>query len=881
MRRRTLVLFVVAACVAVLWLLCGSGPERVESVPRAIDEQRAEHEIVQTGRATAEAASAAAAPQNPGRATRELVVQPAAEPSELATIRGRCVDASGTPVAGVVARLAGLHPERPEERAPGLPQQVTTSSDGRFEVQCAPGTERMYFLTLRSDRFAGLDARWNGLQPGAKDLGDLLLHAGVRLAGRVVDPDGVAVTDVELQFEALENSWTLVQPHAKHLARSGADGTFRIADPMLPGGYYVNVRGRRLAQSRQLTLRDDEPTRYAEILVGHAEPLQTISGVVVDDSGRPVEGAGLESLGNRPSIARSEADGRVSVARREGSSDEVRLRVDCEGFELYESESYIPWGSADLRFVLRRGVDLELHVVTAGERSPVEEFSVHVVPEALAPWSREVAPRAGGKHPDGRVTLTGLRRGTQTIEVEPADPQLASSGLIPVTIGESGPARATIELPRVHTRELRVRLSDGSIPTEATVQLVDTLGQSIERHHRVLPVRRWGHGTGAQRLLLLQEVKTDPNGSAMLRGPARQSLALCLQVGQRPPTFVEQVDLAVAGPLVVELPVGAKLQLRAEPLDVLADLRVLAGMPASGTIDERQQRYLPQLRLEQGERDELRIHPPSEREPLSFDAGGVAQFTGVPAGTWRIQATIWHFAGQGGRGGREFLGEVTLRDGESKSVVVDLAHLRCGRLDARVLCDGEPFVSGHVLLESQPQARAVGGPVTHRRVALLDQDGACSIPMLQGTYSLAVQHRVGDETRMLRAPGQIVIAPGGTVSRTIDVRTRTITLKLVDHEGRPAGGIPLELRDTAGALRHLLRPTDAEGIVRCAVEAEAFELTVLPKRLYVPQQRQRVWELHKHEPDPFATYRIRLATLDPDLAEPVPQTIRLPADWFQ
>ena len=104
-------------------------------------------------------------------------------------------------------------------------------------------------------------------------------------------------------------------------------------------------------------------------------------------------------------------------------------------------------------------------------------------------------------------------------------------------------------------------------------------------------------------------------------------------------------------------------------------------------------------------------------------------------------------------------------------------------------------------------------------------------------------------------------------------------LRLLDADGNPVAGVPIELHGIAGQTRYRTRPTDDEG--RTLSECDAMPLTawVLPKRLQSEDARRAFYEAHRGEPDPIAAMRLRVGEVVVVMGQTVAAELRLPKGW--
>ncbi len=141
------------------------------------------------------------------------------------TVRGRCVDEEGAPLAGV--RIRGFRP--------GTGEITFTGTEGRFAIPVpGDGGSLVFYLEGRvQTALRDLSGPAEGV-----DVGDVRIPRGGVVAGRVVDAQGRPLPGLTVQ---------IVDPWTEHPAAgvtSGPDGAFR-AEPIGPREHFALVWGAR------------------------------------------------------------------------------------------------------------------------------------------------------------------------------------------------------------------------------------------------------------------------------------------------------------------------------------------------------------------------------------------------------------------------------------------------------------------------------------------------------------------------------------------------------------------------------------------------------------------------------------------------------------
>lgn len=820
-----------------------------------------------------------------------------AAPAGGATLRGRCVDEQGRPVADVTVRLTGDAPggESPDPRVRETPAEVresqTTGADGVFVFVLPPPLPAQCGLSLLPTERAAMRGHVAQLGAGSvEDLGDLVLPRGVRIRGRVVDTVGAPVGEALVALAGEAQGAGTIRPRTDAHGVTRPDGTFVTHWPVVAGEYHFRVEPGGRPKPAHVTLDGSQPVVDVTLVVDESAAADgpSIRGVVVDESGMPVAGArvdvaGYTSRGGRTGAAtRTDRDGGFELLRPAPNSPaEVSLVVQKDGFEDHSPERQFAWGDDDVRVVLPRALAVVVSVVAADDGAPVEDFAVRVFP---APQTRGAIGsvldvRARGRHSGGRVRVTGIARGPWCVLVEPGGDALATSTFVPVRVTGPGDSHVTVRLPRRVERLLRVRDAAGDPVAGTRVELGDMRGMPPTVESRVHPPTsaNWAQPLAG---LLLQETVTDARGEALLRGPAGAALALFL----RGPGHVQlargDVRLDRDGPLEITVTRGGRLAGKVTPLAALGGLRRLAGLPETGQVEVARRGLLPGLQL-------LRVAPSEgtryhDIRPAPIGTDGSFAFEGVAPGAWQLGVSWWERSSAGGRRGtydgkHAIVATVDVRDGVTTEIAPDLSSLLPGTLDGVVFRNGEPAADLPLQLRAVVGEGSAASGGYYTRHLTTDADGRFRLFAPSGDYELSGWT---DRTE-LRAAERGVVVAGRSTAQTFRLRSGRLRLRLLDSEGSAVPGVRIDMIPATtdpDARRVWLPRTDAEG--RTTVEADIVPLgfTVLPKRLQDPKAWQdfvaarpdgvRIDELH-----------LELGTFTPRAGETTEVELRLPAGW--
>jgi hypothetical protein len=307
---------------------------------------------------------------------------PSGAAAPTGAVTGLVVDLQGRPVVGAEVwglayqkkyaptrsgsdgrfRLAGLKPDKPVTvwaDAPGL------ARERREDVHVFPGRDR--------------------------DIGRLTLLPGTRIRGRAVDARGKPVAGARVQLELFRHQLghTITAQGTEWTFQADGDG--RLATAPLPAGdahFYLGAPGK----VRTFVLRKAEPgtpvVDMGDVLLPDEMP---VSGVIVDNEGRPAPGVEIIPDYDYENAARSDKDGRFVV---HGVGKDVKqLRLDCNDYFSPTPFDVKP-GQAGLKLAVIRAYEIHGTAVDAetGRPVPIETVRLCTV----------------GRDPDdGHITLAG------------------------------------------------------------------------------------------------------------------------------------------------------------------------------------------------------------------------------------------------------------------------------------------------------------------------------------------------------------------------------------------------------------------------------------------------------------------------------------------
>lgn len=618
------------------------------------------------------------------------------------TLTGRVVDPQGQPAGGAEVVLSPFFtPETMFRLAFGdLTHTVTTDPKGRFRIERLGGGGFQVWAEHPSFAAAPRQRIEIPEKPAEIALGDVRLVAAAFLEGRVTDERGAPVAGASVTLRPVDGDFMAfhegppVEP-----VQTGADGQFRSGH--VAAGTRVNV--------------SVEHPGYVDahapgVEVPRAEPLlvtlqagRSLSGRVVDPSGKPVAGArltpspetGLGSFAIQSLRGpRTESDGSGRFLLDGLSPGPLALWVMAEGYLMKTVRGLqIPeTGEAPpVEIVLGPGATVEGRVLDEGSR-PVAGAFVHAIP-AQGFDGESWIPASGGVRSgeDGRYRVGGLPPGRFQVAAQTPEGRLAEA-VVEIPEGTAG----------VHPLDLRL---DSGSPVSGRV-LDDTgapvAGASLQLAAAGLP-RVLQKTSGADGSFLFPSV---PAGSwrlsAAAAGFTETGLPGEIRAGEGPVVGIE-LRLERGGTVT-----GQVLGLTPEDF---SRVQIYAFRQGEGTH--------PQL-----------------TSPAPVDSAGRYRITGLRPGTWKVLAMLLR--------SRQAEGTIQVA-GHGEESVLDLRFTEGATLSGRLLLDGGPLAGAMVVLTTPPPGAPQG---THQTVSL--HDGSFSVEGVPpGSYRLILMAGLVVEVRLL------------------------------------------------------------------------------------------------------------------------------------
>ncbi len=511
-------------------------------------------------------------------------------------VSGRVVDGAGRPVAG--ADVWAMHWDRADPRARfggaewrsrgrgegrrrrPLGEATKTGPDGSFVLAGGVGAEvELAVLARRADLAPAVVERTWRAEEGVLHVGDVVLAAGVRARGTVVDETGRPVAGAEVRFRSAERGgrgarWgrgdnlmtDLVAP-----VRTDNAGGFELGPvPLTPFRLAADAERHVAAETPVIEVGDDGAVAEQRLVLVRAVSL---AGIVQDRAGAPIAGARVSGSAAPAADARGGGGDRLESRRggrgggrfRRGRPERAdAVRTDAEGrFELTE----LPPGLVEVRVEHEQHRDLLVEevdpardrwltlamdplatvrgtVVDARTGAPVESFAIEArayrgargeasgrgpgAPPAEQSWRverlggvGEVAGRTGPPEPrpEGVFALHGLEPGDYLFDIRA--PGYAAVAAGSVTVPLAGVDGLRFALQRGAVLRGRVVERGGSPVADARVRLAlpEPPGAAAGDEARGTP-RGGGRrpGRGRPRNDPVGEARTAADGSFAIEG---------------------------------------------------------------------------------------------------------------------------------------------------------------------------------------------------------------------------------------------------------------------------------------------------------------------------------------------------------------------------
>jgi protocatechuate 3,4-dioxygenase beta subunit len=346
----------------------------------------------------------------------------------LGSITGRITQSDGSVISDVTVKITA---------GPTKGQTVQSDDQGDYGIPDLP--EGTYTLSFTHSGYATRTVTGVDVIAGRATTLDAVLGistSGGVLAGTVTDTNGTAV--VSATVKVLQNSSVI------GTATTGSQGTYRISS--LPVGTYVvqfSKSGFTTAQVSGVEITAGASTTVDAQLTTSGSGLGTLSGLVVDSLGRPVQGAVVELSGASGDLTTTtDADGTFQFANLTPATN-YTLTVTASGYVTDARRNVVVTANEDANV----RVELVQDSTSGGSLSGfVRSQSGAAIAGATV---RIVAGPAVGQtrttSSTGQFSFAGLPGGAYTIEVRSVNFRPAR---LTVNVRVGGGAFVTVTLQR-------------------------------------------------------------------------------------------------------------------------------------------------------------------------------------------------------------------------------------------------------------------------------------------------------------------------------------------------------------------------------------------------------------------------------------------------
>tara|TARA_R110002072_G_scaffold141664_3_gene286933 strand:- start:35569 stop:38682 length:3114 start_codon:yes stop_codon:yes gene_type:complete len=834
-----------AAAAVFAWILLWPGGEIPVVAP-----------VQMSGESNANAALATAPAELPQSSDRELV---AAGPGLTSTavsdslgvaFSGRCIDESGTPLAGV--HIDARARRRNSNKALARVEEVT-SGDGVFAVELPiiDGTISQFELHL--DGRCSLEGTFADMQPGELHaLGDLVMTMAHTVRGRVVDVAGAPQVGVSVRL-VRDNSGgrdrALVDVRVVTTMKATTDdlGRFAFRYKLPADRYWLRLGNRQLVDpsARDVTLAGPLRERVLELVVEAAPP--PCRGIVVGPDGSAIAGAYVSLDDNHTTTG---TDGCFELLPTPGGGrGDRRLEVSASGFMSIRDHLWRFGDTDQVRVALQPVPAVTLRVVDGRTGAPVLDYAAQLVHSNAWGIGLEVAR---GEHANG-MSQVSAPPGRYLVVVTPVSEELLRSTFQPVELPSDRSAEVTVALwPPIQRRLI---VTDGRGPVAGvSVQLLDP-GELQVRFDTETWTLEDCKVTGPPLARIVQEGETEADGSIVLRGP-KGPLALRLSGAGLALQVVQPISLDAADDLTVPAQRGATWRGRLVPAEVAREVVALG--------ERRPNIKLKPVGIRLVRDGGESLHRYLER-PFPIAADGSFEISGIPAGTWNaiVKAKSRYAAAT-----------IRIVEGQMLERDLDIAAFAAADVNLRILVDGAPASDCDVNAMGWHAKDAFGQRFTSQRMGRTDADGRFSLRTFVGDLELRVYWRAASGKRsILRA--YTVVPHAGEQQSVLDLRIGALDVSVLQADGTPAVG--LQLRE-AGRKTGWIWTTDAEGQLRQRpILAGSYVIEARPRSLSTQAARDAFTQVHGYQAIQREWVPCGVVTVSAGSA--VQQRLQLPSAW--
>lgn len=784
--------------------------------------------------------------------------QPAARVGS--TVRGRCVDERGQPLAGVEVawhvmkayRAPALGEDGDAPFEPPLPAR--TADDGTFAFAFVPPALREIQLVCTSPHHVTGHADVGELHEGVDcDLGDVQMPAGTRVRLRLL-VGSRPLTATRLSFAPVTNG-SLPGSQSVH----GPSDDHGIVDlgVVEPGLWHHEVETQYCDREGNLQVPLQTIPFEATVVLREPPAAAAIAGVVVDMQGLPVRGLelALPAPGAGSYVTTSETDGHFvwSLPPAFAAPADWRLaRVSpALDFEVVDDGGALQPGRSDVRIVVRRRARSSLRLeVVDGEGQPVTRFGARCWPD---PWRSGPARRMPvftrapvEDHPGGEARLDDLAPGACFVSVFPCAPFAEAAELTTELVEGREASLRVVVRPPVALHVDVVAAADGQPLPGVRVQLAKVVPAGARDE---VDLRTWRLDVGLARsgfgwsssvnVLVLASGTSDRDGVVRLLAPADVPGLVLIAGGERCREHIERNVVLGTDGARVRLPLLAAGTLAGsiEPATFVAHfgpdpqrLAVHAQRAAERRVDDDAfADDYPLVALRScGRPDERPMVGQHVRPDGTFALGGVAPGSYE---VWVSVATMHRHVDLGP------LQRVDIGPTTSPNLTLDLSRWSPARCELVLACEGVPRAGRGGLL-----SLAADGTADATLELDVDAAGRLRSPwLLPGRY---VPYLRDDSVPLrglpIHADSVLVLGAADDLRQTFDLRRRSLALAFVDAAGLPVPQVVVAIE----ALDRPELPTYPWRRLTSGADGRILVPAVPPGRL-----RVRCWRPGDEQPD--------------------------------
>jgi uncharacterized GH25 family protein len=236
----------------------------------------------------------------------------------LPTVTGVVKDPSGAPLAEVAIKIM-----------PAGSRETVSDANGCFEVSWDPrhwGNEEVTRCLVARHNDRNLATGWI-LEEETKNV-DIVLEPGVTLAGRVLDPTGTPMDQAGVRVMLHLSNWGSSLDSGR--IKTDASGRFEVRAIPAEHEYWITASTDGFGkQEKRIDTGDAEDGRM--VLGDYTLPLadQTVTGQVVDETGKPMANARIHAYGdNQPDNRNIKTDAQGNFTIEKACVGRIRISAN-------------------------------------------------------------------------------------------------------------------------------------------------------------------------------------------------------------------------------------------------------------------------------------------------------------------------------------------------------------------------------------------------------------------------------------------------------------------------------------------------------------------------------------------------------------------------